>query len=121
MLRSYDPLRIRRFQTPSGEIERISETRVDYKEQLCHVTYTINELKADGTYQTLRETQVNRFFLAQEMNFFLQQAGLLPVKWFSGFQEDEQINAETWHIVAVARRRENPDESWFVYLQLCTY
>ena len=104
MLRSYDPVRVRRFQTPNGEIERISETRVEYQEQLCQVAYTINEMKADGTYQTLHETQVNRFFLVQEMSFFLQQADLNPMKWFSGFDENEQINAETWHIVAVARK-----------------
>ncbi len=104
MLRSYDPVRVRRFQTPSSEIERISETRVDYREQLCHVAYTIHELNADGTHQTLRETQVNRFFLVQEMNFFLQQANLHPLKWFPGFQKNEQINAETWHIVAMARK-----------------
>ncbi|HLO13719.1 MAG TPA: class I SAM-dependent methyltransferase [Anaerolineales bacterium] len=104
MLRSYDPLRVRRFQTPAGEIERISETSVDYKEQLCHVSYTINELNADSTYRTLRETQLNRFFLVQEMSFFLKQAGLSPLKWYSGFHEDEQINAETWHIVSIARK-----------------
>jgi hypothetical protein len=106
MLRGYDPLRIRRFQTPSGEIERISETSVDYKAQLCHVSYTINEMNSAGTYQTLRETQVNRFFLVQEMNYFLQQAGFSPLKWFSGFQENELIDAETWHIVAVAQKIE---------------
>jgi len=107
MLRSYDPLRIRRFQTPTGEIERISETHVDYKEQLCHVSYTINEMNTNGTYQTLRETQINRFFLVQEINYFLYQAGFSLLKWFSGFQENEQISAETWHIVAVAQKSED--------------
>ena len=109
MLRSYDPLRIRHFKIPSGgEIERISETCVDYKEQVCRVSYTINELKIDGTYQTLHETQVNRFFLVQEMDFFLHQAGFSPLKWFSGFQEKEEINEETWHIVAIARKEGKP-------------
>jgi len=106
MLRSYDPLRVRRFQTANGEIERISETRVDYKKQLCYVSYTIHEMNGDGTYQTLRETQMNRFFLAQEMSLFLDQADLLPLKWYSGFTENEQINAETWHIVAVAQKQD---------------
>lgn len=106
MLRSYDPLRVRRFQTPGGEIERISETSVDYKAQLCHVSYTINEMNVNGTYQTLRETQINRFFLVQEINYFLHQAGFSPLKWFSGFQESELIDAETWHIVAVAQKIE---------------
>lgn len=104
MLKSYDPVRVRRFQTPHGKIERISETRVDYAAQLCYVTYTINELNADGSYQTLREKQVNRFFLVQEMSLFLWQSGLTPVKWFSGFSENEHIDAETWHIVAIARK-----------------
>jgi SAM-dependent methyltransferase len=102
MLRSYDPLRIRRFQTPGGQIERISETQVDYEKQLCHVSYTIHELSSDGTYQTLHETQINRFFLIQEMSLLLEQVGLSPLKWFSGFQENETIDEETWHIVAVA-------------------
>jgi hypothetical protein len=102
MLRSYDPLRIRRWSTPQGELERISETRVDYKEQLCHVSYTINELNKDGTYRHLQETQINRFFLLQEMSLFLKQSRLAPLKWFSGFRKDEQINADTWHVVAVA-------------------
>jgi SAM-dependent methyltransferase len=108
MLRNYDPLRVRRFQTPTSEIERISETRIDYKKQLCHVSYTINELNADGTYHTVRETQINRFFLTQEMGFILQQAGFSPIKWFSGFQENEQISAETWHIVAAVRKVGKP-------------
>jgi SAM-dependent methyltransferase len=104
MLRSYDPLRIRRFKTPTSEIMRISETRVDYKEQICQVAYTIHEFKTDGTYQTIHETQVNRFFLVQEMNLFLHQTGFTPIHWFSGFQEDEPITADSWHIVALARK-----------------
>lgn len=106
MLRSYEPLRIRRFQTPSSEIVRISETRLDYKEQVCRVSYTIHEMNVDGTYHTLRETQVNRFFLIQEMRSFLEQAGLTPIKWFSGFREDENIGEDTWHILALARKGE---------------
>jgi SAM-dependent methyltransferase len=104
MLKSYDPVRVRRIRIGASEIERISETYVDYKEQLCHVSYTITELNADGRYQIVRETQVNRFFLVQEMSFFLEQAGFIPLKWFAGFQENEQVNSETWHIVAVARK-----------------
>lgn len=104
MLRSYDPLRVRRWKTTQGEIERISETQVDYIQQLCHVSYAINELNTDGTYRHLSETQINRFFLVQEMGLFLKQSGFSPLKWFSGFQENEQIDGETWHIVAVARK-----------------
>jgi len=104
MLRSYDPVRVRRFSTSDGTIERISETRIDYKEQLCHVSYTINEMNSNGTYHTLQETQINRFFLMQEINLFLLQAKLSPLKWFAGFCDDEEINETVWHIVTVAQK-----------------
>jgi SAM-dependent methyltransferase len=104
MIRGYDPLRVRHFQAPQGEIVRISETQIDYKEQLCHVSYTIIEMNANGTHQTLCETQINRFFLVQEMAFFLENANLSPLKWYAGFHDDEQIDQNIWHIVAVARK-----------------
>jgi SAM-dependent methyltransferase len=103
MLRHYEPLRVRRFQTPRGGIERISETRISYPEQVCYVSYTINEMNNDGTYQTTLETQQNRFFLVQEMKFFLEQADLAPIKWYAGFQDEEEIDDATWHIVCLAR------------------
>ena len=108
MLRYYDPLRLRRFQTPTGEIERISETTIDHKEQLCRVSYTIHEFNDDGTYQTIREKQINRFFLVQEISFFLHLSHLSPLKWFAGYREDEQIDQTTWHILAVAQKVTHP-------------
>jgi SAM-dependent methyltransferase len=104
MLRYYDQLRLRRFRTSTGEVERISETTIDLKEQLCHVSYTINEFNDDGTYQTMREMQINRFFLVQEMSLFLHLSHLSPLKWFAGYSEDERIDQNTWHIVAVAQK-----------------
>jgi SAM-dependent methyltransferase len=105
MIRSYDPLRIRRWQTPEGEILRISETSIDYQKQLCHVAYSIYELKKNGSYNQLHETQTNRFFLLKEMESFLKNSGLMLLKWFSGFQNNELINDETWHVVALAQKQ----------------
>jgi SAM-dependent methyltransferase len=104
MLKSYDPLRIRRWQTPNGEILRISETKIDYSRQSCQVDYSIYELNNDGSYVCTRESQVNRFFLVQEMELHLKSAQLIPLKWFSGFHKNEVINEETWHIVCLASR-----------------
>ena len=104
MIRHYDPMRVRRCQIPNGEIVRISETTIDYHNQLCSVLYSIYEMNNDGSYASLQETHVNRFFQLQEMKLFLQQAKLKPLKWFSGFQENELINDETWHIFAVAQK-----------------
>lgn len=104
MLRHYDPVRIRRWPRSDGLILRLSETALDVAKQLSRVTYSIYELNSNGTYSTLTETHVNRYFLLQEMAHWLNSTGFALVKWFAGFTNDEIITDETWHIVAVARR-----------------
>lgn len=104
MLRHYDPVRVRRWETDHSQVLRISETTLDAANQLSSVAYSIYELNDDKTYSNLNETQVNRYFLLQEMAAWLSSTGFEPVKWFAGFTENEVINDETWHIVAVARR-----------------
>ena len=104
MLCRYEPIRVRRWCTPEGELVRISETELEHARQLARVTYTIYELDRDGTYGRVRESQVNRYFLVQEMALLLFSCGFAPLKWFAGFCADESITGETWHVVAVARR-----------------
>jgi len=104
MLRNYEPVRVRRWDTDRGTVLRISETSLDCAAQLSHVTYSIYELNRNGTYESLVETQVNRYFLVQEMSYWLTSSGFAPLKWFAGFSDDEKITEETWHVVAVARR-----------------
>jgi len=104
MLRHYDPVRVRRWKTDNSTVLRISETTLDAANQLSSVAYSIYELNDDGTYSSLTETQVNRYFLLQEMSAWLSSTGFTAVKWFAGFTDDEVISDETWHIVAVARR-----------------
>ena len=106
MLRHYDPVRVRRWKTDDSLILRLSETTLDFVNQLSHVSYSIYELRPDGTYTSLTETQVNRYFLIQDMAAWLTANGFAPVKFFAGFNTDETISDETWHIVAVARRKE---------------
>ena len=103
MLRSYSPVRIRRWDTDQGTLLRISETSLACADQLSRVTYSIYELNRDGTYESLSETQINRYFLVQEMAQWLTSSGFIPIKWFAGFSDDEIINEDTWHVVAVAR------------------
>jgi SAM-dependent methyltransferase len=104
MLHRYDPVRIRRWMVPEGEILRISETTLECAKQLAHVEYTVYELRRDGTYSGFRESHVNRYFLVQEMAGWLSTCGFTPIKWFAGFREDEKITEDTWHIVSIARR-----------------
>lgn len=105
MLRHYDPVRVRRWQSDDSIVMRVSETTIDAANQLSRVAYSIYELNNNnGTYSTVTETQVNRYFLLQEMALWLSSSGFAPVKWYAGFTDDENISDETWHIVAVARR-----------------
>jgi ubiquinone/menaquinone biosynthesis C-methylase UbiE len=105
MLCHYDPVRIRRWKQDDSLILRLSETTLDYAKQVSSVCYSIYELKNDGTYSSLTETQVNRYFLVQEMAAWLTATGFAPVKWFAGFTDSEAISDQTWHIVAIARRK----------------
>ncbi len=104
MLRDFDPLRVRRWATDDGEVLRISRTTLDVPRQLSHVAYEIVELRRDGTYGRIEETQTNRYFLVQEMASLVAAAGLESVAWFAGFSRDAPIDETTWHVVAVARR-----------------
>jgi len=104
MIAHYEPVRVRRWALADREIVRIAETRLDVARQLGHVSYTVLELLADGRYERLDETQINRFFLVQEMSSHFERAGLSPPKLFAGFSRDETITSATWHVLAVARR-----------------
>jgi ubiquinone/menaquinone biosynthesis C-methylase UbiE len=103
MLREYEPFRERRWKTADRELHRTSSTRLDVENQLAEVTYKITDTASDGSSTQLKETQVNRYFLVQEMAAFLENAGFAPLEWLPAFS-NEPITENTWHILAVARR-----------------
>lgn len=103
-LRNYEPSRTKLFKTPETEIVRISETEIDYINQLAHVHYTITEKGNDLVESTIKEVQSNRYFLHQEMQFFFQQAGLQYEATFAGYTTETDITIDTWHTVAVLKK-----------------
>jgi len=104
MLRNYEPHRERRWKTKSGELVRVSSTRLDVPRQLAEVSYEFLELSADGHKENFNETQVNRYFLVQEMALFLRGTGFEALDWLTAYQLDQPITQDTWHILAIARR-----------------
>jgi SAM-dependent methyltransferase len=104
MLSKYDPLRVRSWVIPDGEVIRISRTTLDCAKQLAFVKYQIYEHNNNGTYSYIHEEQVNRYFLLQEMSMLLKCSHFNPIKWFSGYSENESITDDTWHVVVVAQR-----------------
>ncbi|HLW35878.1 MAG TPA: class I SAM-dependent methyltransferase [Chthoniobacterales bacterium] len=104
MMDQYSPVRVRRWKTSKSEIVRISETTLDRKNRWAVVDYTVYQLNDNGTYSTLRETHTNRYFAVDEMRTLVSSAKLEPLKFFAGFENDERITDDTWHVVAVARK-----------------
>jgi SAM-dependent methyltransferase len=104
MIREYEPLRIRRWETPLSEVMRISETSLDVVQQIGTVDYSVFELYKNGSYLNFKERQQNRFFLVQEMSMLLSYSNFNPLHWFAGFSDNVQISEQTWHIVGVVQK-----------------
>lgn len=102
MLKSFDPVRVKRWKLEDREILRISETSVNILNSTSSVNYTIYEHFDDGTYAQLQEKQQNRFFQVQEMVSFIHHAGFKLLGWYGGYQEEStKIDDQTWHVVMV--------------------
>jgi SAM-dependent methyltransferase len=103
MIKNYEPVRERNWKTADGEIRRVSKTRLDIPLQLAEVTYSI-EAKKGADIDHLEETQVNRYFLVQEMAFFLEENGFKVVQFLPAYANTTVINEDTWHILAIAEK-----------------
>jgi hypothetical protein len=87
---------------PSGELVRIARTKLNVATQLAEVTYEISELK-DGNTTDLVETQVNRYFLVQEMKSYLENHGFEVLEFLPAYESGD-IDENTWHVLSVARK-----------------
>ena len=104
MLLHAAPVRIRRWDTgDGGELLRVSETRLDVPRQLMKVDYDLVDLRPDGSYERWREQQSNRFFSVEEMMALMSAAGLAPVESMPAYQDSGEIEADTFHVLALAR------------------
>jgi SAM-dependent methyltransferase len=104
MLRHHDPFRCRRWPIAGGEVLRLSESALDFKQQTCTVCFTVLMLDAKGTYVRHQEKHVNRYFSVAEMRLLLSAARLTPVAEFAGFCEGAVIDDTTWHVLTLAQK-----------------
>lgn len=105
MLKDYSPTRVRKLKTDDSEIVRTSTTTLDRTNRLANVVYTVEETRRDRAPFRLCETHTNRFFSVDEMRDLISRANLAALKFFAGFDATAPITDETWHIVAVARKK----------------
>jgi len=104
MLRGYEPVRVRRWESAEREIIRISETTLETSRNVASVAYDILEIQNGKLVCRIRETQTNRYFLVQEMELLLRQAGFEILRHCDGFSSNGTVGLDTWHVVTVARR-----------------
>lgn len=104
MLKFYDPVKVRRFETVGGSVTRLSETAIDTEASVATVTFTtfIPTSTEDARYHQVVERHRNRFFTVNEMKALLSRASLEPLRWFPGFTTGD-ITAETFHVLVLAR------------------
>jgi SAM-dependent methyltransferase len=105
MLRSFEPHREKEFKTEKGTVKRTSDTTLDYINQMAIVQYNLFERLNNSTeFQLIREeTHRNRFFMIQEMNCILDQAGLKAIDHFSGYSA-ERPDENSWHIISICQK-----------------
>lgn len=104
MVRSYEPHREREWKTAKGKLKRVATTRLDIARQLAEVSYEFENTDLNDYTEHFQETQVNRYFLVQEMSLFLEVANLEPLDWLTAYIAGKSISEDTWHILAIARR-----------------
>jgi SAM-dependent methyltransferase len=109
MLGHFEPVRVRRINTPDGTVLRTSETTLERSASLARVDINVYDLRHDGTYDHLAETQVNRFFMVSEMEGFASRHGFRTLSTHAGFQDVEPVTDETWHVVLVLQK--SPSEA----------
>lgn len=102
MLKSHDPVRVRRWKKTNGELLRVSESKVNAERRLCSVSYTLLDLGSDGRYRRHEETQTNRFFSKDEMQQFLKAAGFNVEASYADYSATDSVGETTWHILTIA-------------------
>jgi SAM-dependent methyltransferase len=104
MLAHAAPVRLRRWELPDGaELLRVSETELHAEQQRMEVSYELVALHPDGSYDRWTERQSNRFFSVEEMNGLVAAAGLRVESAVPAYQDGDEIDADTFHVLAVAR------------------
>lgn len=109
MLAHAAPVRVRRWELPDGaELLRVSETELDAEQRRMEVSYELVALRPDGSYDRWTESQANRFFSVEEMNGLVAGAGLSVESAGPAYRDGGEIDDDTFHVLAVARRSGAP-------------
>lgn len=105
MLRGARRLGVRTWDLPDGgELVRIARTRLNEPAGTMRVAYDLIALESGGTYRRTAEEQENRYFGVEEMRALLTAAALVPRRFVAAYAEDPAVEADTFHVLAVAGR-----------------
>jgi SAM-dependent methyltransferase len=102
VLRGHEPVRVREFRMPGRRILRISTTALDVGRQLANVTFRILAFEGCRLVDDFTELHAMRYFLGEEIRFILETTGWTPRHVCPAFDLDGAVDAEAWHLVAIA-------------------
>jgi len=102
ILRGHDPIRVKEFSLDGGRLLRISTTILDIGRQTANVEFRVLAFEQDRLVADFTEVHSMRYFLAQEMSFILQATGWQVRHLCPAFDLDGTVDANTWHMVAIA-------------------
>jgi len=85
------------------KIIRYTTSKLDEVNHLCYVKFKIQMIKGSNIKKEFYENHTVRFFFPQELNLYLESAGLTLLK-LSAFPDIEsQPNENTWNCLGVAK------------------
>jgi SAM-dependent methyltransferase len=103
MLRSFDPVRIRRVQGKELEAVRIGETTIRPAKKIGEVRYEIFMRRRAGPWRHFVELHSARFFTRPEIASLVRRAGFRMRETLGGYDETARA-ADAWHLLLVAQR-----------------
>jgi SAM-dependent methyltransferase len=95
--------RVKVIDTPQGQVIRVASGELDTLKNLCTVGYRVWRIEAGRLVSEVRERHPMRYFFAPELDLFLAQAGLQPVRVGAFPNLDAAPTETTWNAALVAR------------------
>jgi len=102
ILRGHEPVKVREFALEGGRLLRISTTTLDIAHQTANVEFRVLAFEKDCLVADFTEIHPMRYFLAQEMTFILEATGWHVHHLCPAFDLDGVVDADAWHLVAIA-------------------
>ena len=94
--------RVKTTPTADGSVIRAASTRLDVFRHLAEVQYRVWRVSRSAPPIETSESHLVRYFFPQELERFLEHAGLRPIHWSAFGDLDRAPVDDTWNVMAIA-------------------